>query len=74
MRGYVIGNDYLISLGAYLPIVKLDINHQGGPIENIFIDTFNGSFRQEFLDENWLLAQRWYHVSLMYSLLKASHR
>lgn len=74
LRGYVIRTDDLISLSACLPIVKLDINHQGGPIENIFIGTFDGSFRQEFLDENWLLAQRWYPVSLMYSALKVSHR
>ena len=70
----MIEKDYFISPGADLPAVELDINHPEDPKENVFIDAFNGSFRQEFLDENGFLAQRWYHVPSMHLDLKASHR
>jgi putative transposase len=33
--------------------VKLDFSRPGKPIENAYIESFNGRLRQEWLEENW---------------------
>ena len=38
---------------AYLNGVKLDFSRPGKPTDNAFIESFNGRFRQECLNENW---------------------
>ena len=41
---------------AYLDGVELDFSRPGKPTDNAFIESFNGRFRQECLNENWFLA------------------
>ena len=41
---------------AYLNGVKLDFSRRGKPSDNAFIESFNGRFRQECLNENWFLS------------------
>ena len=41
---------------AYLNGVKLDFSRPGKPTDNAFIESFNGRFRQECLNENWFLS------------------
>ncbi len=41
---------------AYFNGVELDFIHPGKPTENAFIESFNGRFRQECLNENWFLS------------------
>ena len=41
---------------AYLHGVELDFSRPGKPTDNAFIEPFNGRFRQECLNENWLLS------------------
>ena len=36
--------------------MKLDFSRLGKPTDNAFIEAFNGRFRQECLNENWLLS------------------
>ena len=40
---------------AYLDGVELDFSRPGKPTDNAFIESFNGRFRQERLNENWFL-------------------
>ena len=41
---------------VYLNEVELDFSRLGKPTGNVFIETFNGRFRQECLNENWFLS------------------
>jgi len=41
---------------AYLNDVELDSIRPGKPTDNAFIEAFNGRFRQECLNESWLLS------------------
>ncbi len=41
---------------AYQNGVKLDFIQPGKPMENAFIESFNGRFRDECLNENWFLS------------------
>jgi putative transposase len=41
---------------AYFNGVELDFIRPGKPTENAFIESFNGRFRQECLNENWFLS------------------
>ena len=41
---------------AYLNGVKLDFSRPSKPMDNAFIESFNGRFRQECLNENWFLS------------------
>jgi putative transposase len=41
---------------AYKNNVKLDFIRPGKPVENAFIESFNGKFRDECLNENWFLS------------------
>ena len=41
---------------AYDNKIKLDFIRPGKPNENAFIESFNGKFRSECLDENWFLS------------------
>jgi len=41
---------------AYLNGVELDFIRPGKPTDNAFIESFNGRFRQECLNENWFLS------------------
>ena len=36
--------------------MDLDFSRPGKPTDNAFIETFNGRFRQECLNENWFLS------------------
>jgi putative transposase len=38
---------------AYRQGVKLDFSRPGKPTDNAYIESFNGRFRQECLDQNW---------------------
>ncbi len=41
---------------AYLNGVDLDFSRPGKPTDNAFIESFNGRFRQQCLNENWFLS------------------
>jgi|GEM_PF-1786953 len=41
---------------AYLNGVELDFSRPGKPTDNAFVESFNGRFRQECLNENWFLS------------------
>lgn len=41
---------------AYGNNVKLDFIRPGKPVENAFIESFNGKFRDECLNENWFIS------------------
>jgi len=41
---------------AYENIVILDYSRPGTPTDNLFIESFNGSFRDECLNVNWFLS------------------
>ena len=41
---------------AYLNGVELDFIRPGKPTDNALIESFNGHFRQECLNENWFLS------------------
>lgn len=41
---------------AYDQGVELDFSRPGRPIDNAAIESFNGRFRQECLNENWFLS------------------
>jgi transposase InsO family protein len=45
-----------LDLWAYWNGVKLDFSRPGKPTDNAFIESFNGKFRQECLNENWFLS------------------
>ena len=42
---------------AYLNKVKLDYSRPGTPTDNHYIESFNGSFRDEYLNMNWFMSQ-----------------
>ena len=41
---------------AYLNGVGLDFSRPGKPTDNALIESFNGRFRKECLNENWFLS------------------
>ncbi len=41
---------------AYFNGVKLDFSRPGKPTDNAFIESFNGKFRQECLNQHWFLS------------------
>ncbi len=41
---------------AYANNVTLDYSRHGKPTDNPFIESFNGSFRDECLNTNWFLS------------------
>lgn len=41
---------------AYFNMVQLDYSRPGKPTDNAVIESFNGRFRQECLNENWFLS------------------
>ena len=41
---------------AYENMVTLDFSRPGKPVDNAFIESFNGSFRDECLNTNWFLS------------------
>jgi len=41
---------------AYFNKVKLDFSRPGKPTDNAFIESFNGKFRTECLNQNWFLS------------------
>jgi putative transposase len=41
---------------AYFTGVKLDFSRPGKPTDNAFIESFNGRFRQECLNQHWFLS------------------
>ena len=43
----------LLDLWAYHHKVKLDFSRPGKPTDNGFVESFNGSLRDECLDVNW---------------------
>jgi putative transposase len=45
----------MLDLWAYFQGVKLDFSRPGKPTDNAFIESFNGRFRQECLNEHWFL-------------------
>ena len=45
-----------MDLWAYLNKVKLDFSRPGKSTDNPFIESFNGKFRTECLNENWFLS------------------
>ena len=45
-----------MDLWAYLNEVKLDFSRPGKPTDNAFIESFNGKFRAECLNENGFLS------------------
>ena len=46
----------LLDQWAYLNGVELDFSRPGKPTDNAFIESFNGRFRQECLNESWFLS------------------
>lgn len=45
----------MLDLWAYFNKVSLDFSRPGKPTDNAFIESFNGSFRQECLNQHWFL-------------------
>jgi putative transposase len=45
----------LLDLWAYFNGVTLDFSRRGKPTDNAFIESFNGRFRQECLDQHWFV-------------------
>lgn len=45
-----------VDLWAYSHGVKLDFSRPGKPTDNAFIESFNGRFRQECLNQHWFLS------------------
>ena len=45
-----------VDMWAYWNDVKLDFIRPGKPTDNAFIESFNGRFRQECLNEHWFLS------------------
>ncbi len=41
---------------SYFNGVKLDFSRPGKPTDNAYIESFNGKFRQECLDQHWFLS------------------
>ena len=49
-------SDQLVTITAYDNNVVLDFSRPGKPTDNPFIESFNGSFRDECLNVNWFLS------------------
>jgi len=45
-----------LDLWAYLNGVQLDFSRPGKPTDNAVIESFNGKFREECLNQNWFLS------------------
>jgi len=45
-----------LDLGAWMSGVRLDFSRPGKPTDNAFIESFNGSFRDECLNASWFLS------------------
>lgn len=45
----------MLDLWAYFRELKLDFSRPGKPTDNAFIESFNGRFRQECLNQHWFL-------------------
>ena len=45
-----------LDLWAYTNNVVLDFSRPGKPTDNAFIESFNGKFRQECLNQHWFLS------------------
>ncbi|MFN5707804.1 MAG: integrase core domain-containing protein, partial [Planctomycetota bacterium] len=45
-----------LDLWAYWNGVKLDFSRPGKPTDNAFIESFNGKFRAECLNEHWFMS------------------
>lgn len=45
-----------VDLWAYSHKVELDFSRPGKPTDNAFIESFNGRFRQECLNQHWFLS------------------
>jgi putative transposase len=45
-----------VDLWAYWNHVKLDFSRPGKPTDNAYIESFNGRFRQECLNEHWFMS------------------
>jgi len=45
-----------VNLWAYAQRVKLGFSRPGKPADNAFIESFNGRFRQECLNQHWFLS------------------
>lgn len=45
-----------MDLWAYLNKIKLVFSRPGKPTDNAFLESFNGKFRTECLNENWFLS------------------
>ena len=41
---------------SYLNNIKLEFSRPGRPVDNAFIESFNGSLRDECLNTNWFLS------------------
>jgi putative transposase len=48
---------------AYFNKVKLDYSRPGPPTDNAYIESFNGSFRNECLNVNWFSKLKAFSVS-----------
>jgi putative transposase len=46
-----------LDLWAYWNSVKLDFSRPGKPTDNAFVESFNGKFRGECLNEHWFMSQ-----------------
>ena len=44
---------HLVDLWAYHHGVRIDFSRPGTPTDNAYIETFNGSFRDECLNIHW---------------------
>lgn len=42
-----------MDLWAYQNGVKIDFSRPGKPIDNAFVESFNGTFRDEYLNMHW---------------------
>jgi hypothetical protein len=47
-----------LDLWAYQARVTLDFSRPGKPTDNAYIESFNGSFRDECLNTNWFLSMK----------------
>ena len=45
-----------LDMWAYCQKVKLDFSRPGKPTDNAIIESFNGKFREECLDQHWFLS------------------
>lgn len=45
----------MLDAWAYLRVVRLSFIRPGKPIENAYVESFNGPFRDERLNEHWFV-------------------